>query len=94
MPRRIVPLLLTLLCAAPAASLIAQQPSQPATSAPSAPAPLANATAGPRLQQNFPSYQPALGHEAAAAAAADRTVITISTLGLILLVVLLIILIS
>lgn len=80
-----------------AAPVIAQQPANaPAKPAAHAAQPVA---AGPRLQQDFHSYQPALAHQTAtssnaAAAAADNVVITISTLGLILLGVLLILLLT
>ena len=80
------------------APVIAQQPAADAAAKPAARAVQPVAAGGPRLQQDFHSYQPALAHETAtssnAAAAADNVVITISTIGLVLLGVLLILLLT
>lgn len=81
-----------------AAPVIAQQPAN-ASAKPAAHAAQPVAGGGPRLQQDFHSYQPALAHETAtssnaAAATTDNVVITISTVGLVLLGVLLILLLT
>jgi hypothetical protein len=85
---------LTLLGCLVAAPLAAQQPAAlPAPAASPTAAPAAQLRGGPRLQQDFPTYQPPMArHEAAVAA--DKTTITISTLGLVLIAVLLILLLT
>jgi len=98
MSRRAVPFLFTLACLATTPIIArAQQATTPPPAAP-APAPArAAALPGPRVQPEYPRYEPALAGDHASvttAAAADRTVITISTLGLVLLIVLLVILIA
>lgn len=91
MSRRVVPFLFTLACLA-TTPVIAR--AQQATTPPSAPV-RAAALPGPRVQPEYPRYEPALaGDHKSVTAAADRTVITISTLGLVLLIVLLVILIA
>jgi hypothetical protein len=91
MPRRSVPFLLALVClAAVPLTIHAQQASAPVPAR-------AAAQPGPRLQPDYPRYEPVIAHEntsVTTAAAADRTTITISTLALVLLIVLLVILIA
>ena len=92
MLRHSLTLLAVLACltAAPLAAQTQQHPSSPARASARVQVP-----AGPRLNAAFPSYQPTLGHDdAAAAAAASRTTITISTLGLVLIAILLILLLT
>lgn len=97
MSRRVVPFLFTLACLATTPVIArAQQATTPPSAPAPAPAPLrAAALPGPRVQPEYPRYEPALaGDHKSVTAAADRTVITISTLGLVLLIVLLVILIA
>jgi hypothetical protein len=87
---------LTLFACLMAAPLAAQQPASSPAPAPHIPlsAPQYKG-GGPRLQYDFPTYQPAVTrHETSVAAAADKTTITISTLGLVLIAVLLILLLT
>jgi hypothetical protein len=77
-----------------AAPLAAQQPVASPRPEP-ARVSAAQQAAGPRVQAEFPRYQPTFGHhDAAVAAAANTTTITISTLGLVLIAVLLILLLT
>jgi len=84
---------LTLFGCLVAAPLAAQQPASSPAPAPQTAGPAAQNHGGPRVQQDFPAYQPpAARHDAAVAA--DKTTITISTLGLVLIAVLLILLLT
>jgi hypothetical protein len=84
---------LTLFGCLVAAPLVAQQPASSPAPTPPAAALAAQDKAGPRLPQDFPTYQPAMARHDAAVAA-DKTTITISTLGLVLIAVLLILLLT
>lgn len=97
MPRCAVPFVLALACLATApVSAGAQQATTP-PGASAAAAPLPGGGRGPRVQPDFPRYEPAIARDRrfeTTAAAADKTTITITTLGLVLLIVLLLILIA
>lgn len=92
---KVVRIVLTLMCAAGAKSLLAQQPANPAPAPVTATTPTSTpAEAGPRLQPEWRRQEPTLPGDAGSSARSQTHTVRYTTLTLVLVVIILVLLIA